>query len=153
MTLTRANVETILVQRCGAYMEAAGMVVTIVGTNANLNDPIGYAIRLCDGSVADYVSVANADLLTVDADYYDKLLDIAELRLLDSISTNLDDVDIIVGPRSEKLNQLAQNLQAIMERKAKRAEKAYGLDAPVIGSGAIYLDFADHNEALPNEAT
>ena len=149
MALTRANVEAILVQRCGAYMEAAGYVVTIVGSNANLNDPIGYAIRMCDGTVGDYVLVTDADLLTIDADDYDKLLDIAEIRVLDSISTNLDDVDIVVGPRSEKLNQLAQNLQAILDRKAKRVEKVHGLDAPLVGTGAIVLDFAEHNEDLP----
>ena len=149
MTLTSANVEAILVQRCGAYMTAAGMVVTVAGSNANLNDPIGYAVRMCDGTVTDYATVANADILTVDPTDYDKLLDIAELRLLDSIATNLDDVDLTVGPRSEKLNQLAQNLQAIMLRKADRVEKSYGIGAPLVGTGAIILDFADHNEALP----
>ena len=149
MTLTRANIESILVQRCGAYMTAAGMVVTVAGSNVNLNDPIGYAVRMCDGTVTDYVTVADADVVTVDSTDYDKLLDIAELRLLDSISTNLDDVDLTVGPRSEKLNQLALNLQAIMERKSKRVEKSYGIDAPLVGTGAIVLDFADHNEALP----
>ena len=149
MTLTRANIEAILVQRCGAYMTAAGMVVTVAGSNANLNDPIGYAVRMSGGTVASYVAVADADILTVDSTDYDKLLDIAELRTLDSVATNLDDVDLTVGPRSEKLNQLALNLQAIMERKATRVEKSYGIGAPLIGTGAIVLDFADHNEALP----
>ena len=149
MTLTRANVESILVNRCGAYMEAVGMVVTIVGTNANLNDPIGYAIRACDGSVADYVLVTNADILTVDSDDYDKLFDVAELRTLESVSGNYDMVDITVGPRSEKLNQLAQNLEARLKRLAQQVEDKYGIGAPTVDSGHITLDFADHNEALP----
>ena len=149
MTLTRANIEAILVQRCGAYMAAAGMVVTIAGSNANLNDPIGYAIRMCDGTVTSFVSVADADVATVLAADYDKLLDIAELRTLDSVATNLDDVDITAGQRSEKFNQLALNLQAIMERKAAKIEKLYGIGSPLIGTGAIVLDFADHNETIP----
>ena len=150
MTINRAQVEQILVRRCGAYMAAAGLDSELYdGTNKDLNDPIGYAVRMCDGTVSDYTTIANADLLTVASTDYDKLLDIAELRLLDSIASNLDDVDLVVGQRSEKLNQLALNLQAIMERKANRVEKSYGIGAPIVGTGAIVLDFADHNEALP----
>ena len=149
MTLTRANIEAILVQRCGAYMTAAGMVVTIAGSNANLNDPIGYAVRMCDGTVTDYLTVADADILTVNSTDYDKLLDIAELRTLENILGNLDDVDITVGPRTEKLNQLALNLLARANRLNKRIEDAYGIGAPSVDAGHITLDFADHNEALP----
>ena len=148
MTLTRANVEAIIVQRVGAYMTAAGMVVTIAGSNANLNDPIGYAVRMCDGTVVNYTSVSDTDVATVSSADYDKLLDIAELRTLDSVVSNLDDVDIMVGPRSERLSQLALNANAILDRKAVRIEKLYGIGSPLVGTGAVVLDFADHNETI-----
>src|SRR5690242_14586451 len=102
MSLTRANIETILVKRCGPLMTAAGMATTVLGSNADLNDPIGYAVRKAGGSVTSFVAVADADIAGVDELGYDQLLDLAELRTLETILGNLDDVDLRVGPRDEK---------------------------------------------------
>jgi hypothetical protein len=148
MTLTRANVETILVKRCGPLLTAAGMATTVAGSNADLNDPIGYAIRKSSGTVASFVSVADADLTTVAADEYDQLLDLAELRTLETILGNLDEVDIRVGPRDEKFSQLRTDTEKRLERLQQRIEQEYGVIGVSVETGAVLLDFVDHNEDL-----
>ena len=108
MSLTRANVESILVSRCGPLMTAADMAITVVGSNEDLNDPIGYGIRQAEGAVGDPSSVTDTDVASVSSANLDIFLDWCEYRLLKNILGNLDDVDITAGPRSEKLSQLAE---------------------------------------------
>ena len=148
MTLTRAQVETVLVKRCGPLLTAAGMAVTYAGANADLNDPIGYAIRKSGGTVATLTTVADSDVTSVDSTLTDQLLDLAELRTLESILGNLDDVDIRVGPRDEKLSQLRTGLEERLKRLQDRVEQEYGVTGVSVETGAVILDFADHNEDL-----
>ena len=137
MAVTRANLESILVSRDGPLMEAAGMAVTVVGTNADLNDPIGYGIRASGGTVADPSLVTDTDVGTVSLTYFDLLLDRSELRLLENILGNLALVDITAGPRSEKLSQLAEQVG----RKIKWLKEQL---AVVSEPGTFDLDFAEH---------
>ena len=60
MTITRANLESILVQRAGGFMSFVGFAVTIAGANANLNDPLAYALRQTGYSVTNITSVARS---------------------------------------------------------------------------------------------
>jgi len=152
MALTRAQVESILVRRCSNYMKAAEMDgETIQGTNADLNDPIGVAIRACDGTTTLPSNVVDADLVAIDVADYDKLFDIAELRILESVLSQYDKFGLKVGPRSEYQSQLVERLEPKLKRMQKRAELMYGWAAPTFEAGAISLDFAEHNEALPSE--
>jgi hypothetical protein len=145
MTITRANVESIIVQRCGSLMSFAGMAVTVAGANASLNDPIGYALRQSGYTVANIASVADADLSSLDDDDIDMLLDYAEFRTLENISGNLDDVDISNGPESEKYSQIAANLEKRMARVQERIDSSYGAGV-VAEVGTISYDFAEHND-------
>lgn len=152
MALTRANVETILIRRSGALMTAAGLDgTTVAGTNVDLNDPIGVAIVAVGGSVTSRVLVADADVATVATASYDQFLDIAEYRLLQNISGNLSDVDITVGPRSEKLSQLATHLNKMLDRKKDALENQYGYNAGTLEAGVLTLSFADHDEDVVDE--
>jgi hypothetical protein len=45
---TRAQVEQILVKRCGPLMTKAGMAVTFAGANIDLADPIAWGLRQLD---------------------------------------------------------------------------------------------------------
>jgi hypothetical protein len=146
MALTRANVETILVKRCGALMTAAGLATTYAGANADLNDPIGYAIRKCGGAVASVAAVADSDLAGISADKYDQLLDLAELRTLESIVGNLDDVNITVGPHSEQLADLSARVQKRIETKRAEIQKEYGIGAGALEAGVIGLDFMQKDD-------
>ena len=86
MALTRANVEAILTKRTSKVMTFVSMDGTTVdGTNADLNDPIGVAIRECGGTTAAPELVTDADVATVVTADLDKLLDIGEYRLIGSI--------------------------------------------------------------------
>lgn len=126
MALTRVQFETILINRCGKQLTAAGLDGTTVdGANADLNDPLGYAIRQAGGSVADLSSVADADLATFAASDYDKLFDFAEYRTLENISGNLDLVDITEGPHRESLSQLAAQIEKRLTRLGQKIESKY----------------------------
>lgn len=152
MSLTRANVETILVRRCGSLLTAAGLDgTTLDGTNVDLNDPIGYALREMGYTVDDITAVADDDVSSVSTANYDKLLDLSELRTLENIQGNLDEVDITLGPRKEALGQLPDRLEKRIERLEAKVRKVYGIGVGTITAGVIKLDFAEHNEDLPDE--
>lgn len=144
MAITRANVEAILVKRAGALMSKVGFAVTVVGSNADLNDPIGWGVRQAGGTVSDYSSVTDTDVATVATADYDKMLDFAELRLLENIVGNLDDVDVTLGPRSEKLSQLLKTLQERKEEQEKKLETTYGYNVSSLSGGVITETFAEH---------
>lgn len=147
MALTRANVEAILIRRVGKLLTAADLNgTTMDGMNADLNDPIGYAVRRLGGTVASVVQVVDADLAGIASDDYDQLFDLAELRTLETIAGNLDDVDITLGPRSESLSQLASQVDKRIEKLAEKVQRTYGVDVGTLSAGVIGLDFAEHEE-------
>jgi hypothetical protein len=147
MTITRANVEAILVQRCGPLLIKAGMDgVTTTGSNASLNDPIGRALRSMGYMPANIASVSDSDLAAVADDEIDRLLDVSELRTLENISGNLDDVAVTVGPRSEQRNQLADQVAKKIDRITEKIQREYGLGMGTISAGTIGLDFTDASE-------
>jgi hypothetical protein len=144
MTLTRATLEAILVQRTGPLLTAAGMDgATMDGSNFSLNDPIGFAVRKLGLAVANIASLADSDLAAVAANDYDRLLDLAEYRTLESILGNLDDVNISVGSRSESLGQLSDQVEKKMERLAGRIEREYGMGVGSLSAGMIGLGFQE----------
>lgn len=147
MALTRAKIEVLLVKRASKVMVFVGMDgTTVAGTNEDLNDPIGVGIRQCGGSVTDFASVADADVLTVDSSDYDMLIDIAEYRLLSSMISNFDKYGLKVGPRSGYQSQVREGIENRIKWLREELEAAYGFMAPSPQIGAIQLDFADHDE-------
>ncbi len=144
MTITRAQVERILISRCGLLLIAAGLDGVINnGTNGDLNDPIGSALRASGLSVADISFVADSDLSSVTDDLVDQVLDIAEHRALLNIEGNLDQVDITIGPRSESRNQLAAQVRVKIDRLEARISRLYGVGLGTLNAGVIGLDFAE----------
>lgn len=149
MTITRAEVEAVLVRRSGKLLVAAGLDgTTIDGTNADLNDPIGSAVRQMGYSVASVVNVTDSDLSVIGDDEIDQLLDVAELRTLETVEGNLDQVDITVGPRSESLNQLSVRVRMKIDTVRRAIEKKYGIGAGTLSAGVIGLDFQEHGDDL-----
>lgn len=144
MTITRSQVERMLIRRCGKLLTAADLDgETFNGTNEDLNDPIGCALRQCGYGVSDIASVENVDLAAVTDDRIDQLLDLAELRTLENIEGNYDDVDISATERSESLNQLLKQVQAKIERLREKVKQQYGIGLGELGSGVLTLDFAE----------
>jgi hypothetical protein len=109
---TRANIELEIVSRASAWMTAAGLAVTTVGTNASLNSPIAWAIRTAGGTVSNPALVADADVATVASADYDFFLDLAELRTLENILANFSGVDKKAGPVELKSSQLGDRIAA-----------------------------------------
>jgi len=152
MALTRANVEAILIKRVGALMTAVGLDgTTVAGTNADLNDPIGYAIRMVGGTTAAPALITDADVTTVATADYDEFLDIAELRALENTLGNLAYVDIKVGNRDEKLGQLSARLEKMIAGKTERLQLLYGYSQATLEAGTVTLNFAEHDEDTVDE--
>ena len=145
MALTRANAEFILEARTGPLLTAAGMAVTVVGSNVDLNDPIARAVRDLGHSVASAVLVTDADVAAVTDAETDQFLDIATLHTLEAILGNLDDVDIRVGPLSEKLNQLAEQIERKIMRLLSSLEDLYGYGRSSLTAGYIQVNIAEHD--------
>lgn len=144
MTITRAQIERVLIKRCGLLMTAANLDgTTFDGTNEDLNDPIGYALRACELTVADISAVDDADCVGVTADLVDKVLDVAELRLLNNIEGNLDQVDVTIGPHSERRGQLATMIRTKINAKEALVGRLYGVGLGTLSAGVIGLDIAE----------
>jgi hypothetical protein len=141
---TRAKYEAVLIRRLGASLTAASLDGTTVnGTNADLNDPLGYATRKLGGTVSDVSSVVDADLSTISSDFgVDALLDVAELRTLENILGNYTLVDISAGPERESLSQVATATEKRAERLSKKIEKEYGIGGAEFSTGVLTLNFA-----------
>lgn len=144
---TRANLESVLVKRAGAMMSVVSMDVTYAGSNADLNDSISYALQQAGYTVADPFAVADADVAEVsDTDLY-MVLDYAELRLLETISTNLAQfVDITNGPNSEKMSQYSTALDKRIDKLQAKIDSSYGASVEV---SAVHFDFATHGDDEP----
>lgn len=145
MTVTRANLESILVQRCGRLMSFVGMAITTAGANASLNDPIGYALRQAGFTVANIASVADADVASVTAAELDEVLDYAELRTLENVEGNFDAVDIANGPEKENFSQVQKTLDGRISKLNDKIAITYGTGA-VLETGTITYDFATHGD-------
>jgi hypothetical protein len=149
MTITRADIESILVRRASGFMAAAGLAVTVAGSNADLNDPLGWALRKSGITPVLITAVADADV--AKATDVDQLLDLAELRLLENIYGNLTLVDITLGPRKDALGQIGARLEKRIDVLREKIDKEYGIGASILQGGVITLDFADHNEGVADD--
>jgi len=151
MAITRANVENVLVSRTGPLLTKGGMDGTTVdGTNSDLADPIAWALRQVGYDTADITNPTTAEVAAATDDV-DEVVDLAELRTLESILGNLDDVDVQVGPRREDLNQLAKQVETKLKRVGKWVEKTYGYGASVLGTGKVTFEFAEHQDGTEDD--
>ncbi|HQP27413.1 MAG TPA: hypothetical protein PLL58_06245 [Candidatus Syntrophosphaera sp.] len=142
MTITRTQVEKILLKRAARRMAFVEMdIAKSDGTNADLNDPIAYAVRLCGLSVADISDVKDSDLAPLPDSDIDKLLDLAELRLLQNIFGNLDSVDERTGPVQNAYSQFGTQLETALKRLEEKCQRNYGVGQGTISVGYITLDF------------
>lgn len=144
--MNRANAEFLIIAMTGPLLTQAGMDGTTVdGTNTDCNGPIGKAVRGLDHLVADPVLVTDADVALVTVAETDEFLDGCVLAVLEAVLGNLDDADITVGPRSEKLSQLAAQIERKLKRLQDAMEDLYGYGMAVPEVGVITIDIAEHD--------
>ncbi len=134
---TRADIEAELVSRAGAWLTAAGRAVTFAGSNADLNGAIGWAIVQAGGTVVDRALVTSTDVQTVASDDYDFFLDLAELRMLQSVLSNYAKVDKKAGPVELKSSQLFDQI------RARLADLKSWLSTTYSYGGSSALSFVD----------
>lgn len=151
MTITRAQTESILIGRRKAQMSVVSFdVLTMDGTNTDLNDPIASAIRELGGVVANPALVTDVDIASVVTDpLLTKYLDLATLFLIISIRGNLAVVDFTAGPFSEKLSQLAKQLLDDI----KYFKDIYLVDIPEAQAGMITLNLSTHGDDTQQDDT
>lgn len=146
MSLSRANAEFMLIPRLGPIMTAAGMDgSTVDGSNLALNGPIGKAIRDLGYAVTSITEISDADVAQITEAQYDEFLDTATLHVMEAVLGNLDDVDIRVGPRSEKLNQLAEQVERKIKRLSESLVQNYGYGLATLETGVLTQGIAEHD--------
>lgn len=144
MTITRAQAERILIDRCGTFLTAAGLDgVTHDGSNLSLNDPLLYGLlRLEHTSIVNLQGITDDDLSAVANDELAPFLDLAELRCLyNAYGAVLEQVDITVGPRKEALSQRSTNAKDRIKALEERIELEYGIGAGYLDIGNLNLNF------------
>lgn len=147
MALTRAQVSTILNKRIGPLFTELGLDGTTTNSNTDHNDPIGYAIRKLGGTVATITAVADSDLASIEAANYDELLDLAELRCMQTaLSTARRLVSYTLGPKREEYADIAKGLAVDIARKQDEMKEEYGRFNATLEAGVITLAFAEENE-------
>lgn len=132
---TVTEISTLLASRCQKLADFAE--VTITAGSPAMVDSITYGMRKAGLTLSDPINVVDADLVQVNEDNIDKMLDLAELRLLETIQGNLDDVDIIVGPERENYSQITSQLSLRILRLSRRVEKEYAAFKESVEGGTI----------------
>jgi len=149
MTTTRADIEQEIVSRTEAWLTSAGFAVTYAGANADLNASIGWAIRQAGGTVSAPSLVTSDDVGTVAASDYDMLLDLAELRTLESVLANFSAVDKKAGPVELKSSQLAERIERRISQLRSWLASAYGIGG--YGAFSVSLTRTDGYSELAAE--
>lgn len=137
MAITRTIIDTVITTRCGGKMAAAGITVS------SLDDSIAWALDRMGYPVADPTAVTDTDLRNVPAAECRMLFDLAELRTLKNIVGNLSAVNVSIGPRSEQLNQLSEQIEKIIARLELFIAKEYGIGVGSLEGGSLLLDFQE----------
>lgn len=124
-------------RRAGRFLEAFELSTNVDGTNEDLIDPIAAALIRAGYSVSDYLVPTSVEIASVSAADTPKVLDYAELRLLETLAASNTLVDITIGPRKESLSQLQAVLTAAIANKRAAITQLYGTES---GSwGAVEL--------------
>ena len=144
MSLTRANAEFMIVAELSGLLEAAGIPITYVGSNVHLNGPICKAIRYLGCPVGSVVLITDADVAQVTEAQTTEFIDLLVLFTMETLMGWLVDTDITVGPRSEKLSQLSNQVERKIKVLRDRMGSIYGYGLPAIVPSVITLSLADH---------
>jgi hypothetical protein len=149
MPLTRADVESVLIARCGAALAVVGMNGTLAdGTNPDLSDPIRHATRMFGISLIGTVSVTDADLATITGFGIERLIDMAERRIFETLLDRFVYVDTQVDRDSQKYDQLRKGWQARIDAITASLAKPYGPGVGGAQGGSLL-----RGRPVPNSAT
>lgn len=143
MPVTATQFRTVLIRRCGRKLAYAGMdSATVVGTNLDLVDPMREALASLGLAAADVSDVTDDDLAAVADHQQPQLLDVGELRCLESILGNR-----ALGDRkaldSEYFDgRFYAHLELTVSRRRNELRDQYGYGLAPLTSGVFDLGFA-----------
>ncbi len=125
--------------RCGRLLGWA----RLDGTTATLADPIGTALLACEVAVADPSAPADADFLLLPSADSLRFLDIAELRCLETVWGNLDEVTEQEGTDKQEWNQAKEGLRKRIQDKKKDLLDLYGYGGGAVAAGSLVLKYTE----------
>lgn len=120
--LTRTDADALLTRRVSGYLTKAS--ITGAAATLTLGDGLGWGLRMLGYSPASHVTVTDTDLLSVTT--IDALLDLAELRTLESVSTMFSGTTVKVGPLEDRLSDFAKTLGETVASKRAAAAAMHG---------------------------
>ena len=131
---TVAEVQAVIDNRCAALLALARTIAGSVLT-PDVNQSISWALRVLGYPVASPLTATGAEVQAVSAGHLDALLDLVELRTLESIQIGLAAVTVKAGPVQEDYNHLADRLDKIVPEKRKNVAARHGqwIDVPLTG--------------------
>lgn len=122
LTVTDATEE--IETRVTGYIDKAN-AITGEGKAISLPSCMAWAGRLLGADLAQLRSVNDDELATVTQ--VDAFLDLCELRVLETVQTNLSDVTTQVGPIREDWNDLAKRIGELIAQKRANIAYQYGI--------------------------
>ncbi len=130
MPLTVAAIEAELLIMVGPYLRRVGLDGTTAdGTNVALRGPIRRAVLAMGRTMVDPISVTAVDIANLAGFELEKLLDVAELKVLEMCWGNWPEVDQSAEGTSQSLSQLADRLERRIKALMERIARPYGPDA------------------------
>lgn len=122
---TLSEVLEITEDRLGSLLSEAR---SATGDNSkpSVESCIGWAVRMLGYTTASLRFPEEAEVQAVATAHVDALLDLAELRTMESVLTNLNQVDLTTGPVSERLGQLPQRLADLIPKKRQIVALQWG---------------------------
>ena len=145
MPITRVQVEQVLLDRCGKKLAIVGLdAAPDGGARPGLSDPIASALAALNVPVADFSRVADGDLAALVPGQIPALLDLAEVRALESVLGNWDECDQQADTNNQQmLGKLYDSIERTVARKRLQLERQYGFGAAELAAGVLDLGFAE----------
>lgn len=122
---TAEDVQEIVTNRYAALLAQAQALAGDALT-PNIDHAIAWALRALGYPAASLLYASPAELAAVSADRLDALLDLVELRMLESIQTGFTAVTVKAGPVQEDYNHLADRLGKIVVEKRANVAARHG---------------------------
>jgi hypothetical protein len=138
---TRAQVESILIDRTGGYLALADIAAaprSDASPRAYLGDPIAWALRGIGLPLADPSSPSDLEVAAVPDGSFDEVLDRAELRVLLNVVGNWTAVTEQAGTDRQEWSKL---LDQLWKRVQTLREDYPSSVAGALVGGTIGLDF------------
>ena len=112
---------------------------TVNGTNTDLVGPILHGLASMSVEMADPSSPVDADVTGLDSDTYDGVLNIAKLKLLETIQLLIPLSTPYPGQFSAVMDlaDFAKTLGRQIDELRRKCEKKYGYDLSPLQSGVI----------------